>query len=52
MQRRALNAPRNMPDVAIVSHRALIGRCAFVGSFVQLGSKPHFNWVRLQPVRR
>ena len=28
-------APRNMPDFEAVSERALIGRCALVGSFVQ-----------------
>ena len=28
---------------AAVSERALIGRCALVGSFVQYGSNPHFS---------
>jgi hypothetical protein len=35
MQRRWASALRNMPDFAAVSNRALIGRCALVGSFVQ-----------------
>jgi hypothetical protein len=34
---------RNMPDLAAVSERALIGRCALVGSSSSRAAGPHFS---------
>jgi hypothetical protein len=42
-QRRFANAARNIPDVATVSDRALIGLRAFFRSFVKYGTRPHLR---------
>ena len=51
VHRRALNVPRNRPDVAIVSDLALIGRCTLAGSFVQDGRSPPFQQIEVPLTR-
>ena len=47
MQRRCDSAPRNIPDLEAVPERALLGRCALVGSFVQDRQQPPLRQIEV-----